>query len=52
MAPPAETVSVLMALEYVVMASIVLLLVPLSVAVPLVPLLLIFAIALYLYRSG
>lgn len=50
MADPAEVVSVLVVLEFVVMASIVLLLVPLEVAAPLVPLLLVFLVALRMYR--
>lgn len=51
MASPAETLSVLLALEFVVTTAVVLLLVPLSVAIPLVPLLLVFTVALYLYWS-
>lgn len=46
-----EVVSVLMVLEFVVMSAVVLLLVPLEVAVPLVPLLLVFLIALQFYRN-
>lgn len=51
MAAPAEAISVLLALEFVVMSAIVLLLVPLEAAAPLIPLLLVFLIALHLYRS-
>ena len=51
MATPADAVSVLVAVEFVVMSSIVLLLVPLKAAAPLLPLLLVFLIALQLYRS-
>lgn len=51
MARPSEVVSVLVALEFVVMAVVVLLLVPLEVALPLVPLLLVFLVALQSYRS-
>lgn len=51
MADPAEVVGVLVALEFVVTSALVLLLVPLHVAAPLVPLLLVFLIALHAYRS-
>ena len=51
MANPAEVISVLVAVESIVMASVLLLLVPLEVAAPLVPLLLLFLVALQLYRS-
>lgn len=51
MPDPAEAVSVLVVLEFVVMAGAVLLLVPPEVAAPLVPLLLLFLVALHLYRS-
>ena len=51
MADQSEIVSVLVALEFVVMASIVLLLVPFETAVSVIPLLSIFLIALLLYRS-
>ena len=51
MANPIEVISVLMVLEFVVMASVVLLLVPLEAAAPLIPLLLVFLIALQIYRS-
>lgn len=45
MAELVEAISVLLALEFVVMALLVLLLVPLEVAAPIVPLLLVFLIA-------
>ena len=48
---PAQAISVLVVLEFVVMSSIVLLLVPVKAAAPLLPLLLVFLIALQLYRS-
>lgn len=51
MVPPADIVSVLVALEFVVMSAVVLLLAPLEVAAPLIPLLLVFVIALLRYRS-
>ncbi|WP_458209338.1 hypothetical protein [Haladaptatus sp. NG-SE-30] len=51
MANPVEAVSVLVALEFVVMSAVVLLLVPFEIAAPLIPLLLVFLIALQLYRS-
>ncbi|WP_169794673.1 hypothetical protein [Haloprofundus marisrubri] len=51
MADPAEVVSVLVVVEFVVLTSVVLLLFPLEVAAPAVPLLLVFVVALYLYRS-
>lgn len=51
MPSPAESVSLLVALEFVVLSAILLLLVPLEVAAPLVPLLLVFLVALQLYRS-
>lgn len=46
-----EAISVLVALEFVVLATVVLLLVPLEAAAPLVPLLLVFLIALHRYWS-
>lgn len=46
-----EAISVLIALEFVVMSIVVLLLVPLEVAAPLIPLLLVFVVALQRYRS-
>ena len=51
MANPAEAISVLVVVESIVMASVVLLLVPLEAAAPLIPLLLLFLVALQLYRS-
>lgn len=51
MATPADVVSVLVALEFVVLSAVVLLLVPLEVAAPLIPLLLVFVVALQMYRS-
>jgi hypothetical protein len=51
MANPIEALSVLQALQFVVMATVVVLLVPLDVAAPLIPLLLVFLIALHQYRS-
>lgn len=51
MADPAEAVSVLMVVEFVVMSAVVLLLLPFDVAAPIVPLLLVFLIALHQYRS-
>jgi hypothetical protein len=49
--PPTDVVSVLVALEFVVMAALLLLLVPLDVAAPLLPLALVFVLALLAYRS-
>ena len=51
MADPAEVISVLVVLEFVVMSAVLLLLVPLEVAAPLIPLFLVFLVALHLYRS-
>ena len=51
MARPSEAVSVLVALEFVIMSALVLLLAPLEVALPLVPLMLVFLVALQSYRS-
>ncbi|GAA0248966.1 hypothetical protein GCM10009000_076430 [Halobacterium noricense] len=51
MANPIEVVSVLIALEFVVMSVVLLVVVPLEVAAPIIPLLLVFLIALQLYRS-
>ncbi|WP_411963197.1 hypothetical protein [Haloferax sp. YSMS24] len=51
MADPSELLSVLVALEFVVMSVVVLLLVPLDVALPVIPLLVVFLLALQLYRS-
>jgi hypothetical protein len=52
MADPREVISVLVALEFVLVAAAVLLLVPLDAAVALVPLLLLFLVSLlaYCYR--
>ncbi|MFB6161030.1 MAG: hypothetical protein ABEJ61_07615 [Haloferacaceae archaeon] len=52
MATPFEAFSVLYALEFVVVAAVVFLLVPFDAALPLVPLCLVFAFALYRYRSS
>lgn len=51
MTDPTEAISLLVVVEFVVMSSIVLLLVPLDVAAPLVPLLSVFLVALHLFRS-
>lgn len=51
MASPREKVSVLVALEFVVMGSILLFLIPLRDALPFVPLLLILSFALYKHYS-
>lgn len=51
MAKPDEAVSVLVVVEFVVVASVVLFLVPLEVAAPLAPLLLFFLAALWTYCS-
>lgn len=51
MADPAEVISVLVALGFGATSAVVLLLVPLDVAASLIPLLLVFLIALYLYFS-
>ncbi|WP_423745985.1 hypothetical protein V5735_08565 (plasmid) [Haladaptatus sp. SPP-AMP-3] len=51
MVAPSEIVSALVAVEFVVMASIVLLVGPFEAAISLIPLLLVFLIALLLYRS-
>lgn len=51
MPDPVDGLSVLVAVEFVVMSAVVLLLVPLEAAVPLVPLLLVFLVALHAYRS-
>jgi hypothetical protein len=48
---PTDTISLLVAVEFVVMATILLLLVPLDVAAPVVPLLPVFLLALHRYRS-
>lgn len=51
MADQSETISVLIALEFVVMAAVLFLLVPLEVAAPVLPLFLVLLFALYRYRS-
>jgi hypothetical protein len=51
MANSAEVVSLLVVLEFVVMSLLVLLLAPLEATASLIPLLLVFLIALYLYRA-
>jgi hypothetical protein len=51
MGDPAEVFSVLVALEFVIVAAAVFLLVPLEAAVSLVPLFVLFLVALYAYRS-
>ncbi|MFC6989116.1 hypothetical protein ACFQJD_11100 [Haloplanus sp. GCM10025708] len=51
MATRFEVLSVLVALEFVVMSAVVLLLLPLEVAAPLVPLVLVFSVALLVSRS-
>lgn len=51
MTDPLELVSLFVIVEFVVMAGMVLLLVPLEVAAPIVPLLLVFLVALHAYRS-
>lgn len=44
-----EVISLLIVVEFVVMGSILLLLVPLEVAAPVIPMLLLFAVVLGLY---
>ncbi|ELK55132.1 hypothetical protein D320_06275 [Haloferax sp. BAB-2207] len=51
MTDSAELLSLLVVVEFVVMAAIVALLVPLDAAIPLLPLALVFLVVLYLYRS-
>jgi len=51
MAEQRDVLGVLIALEFVVMASVVFLLVPIEAAAPLVPLFLVLLFALYRYRS-
>jgi hypothetical protein len=51
MTRPAEVISVLVALEFVVTSAIVLLLVPLEAAAPILPLVLVFLVALHRYWS-
>gem|GEM_PF-4183899 len=46
-----DSLSLLVAVEFVVMAGFVLLVAPLEVAAPLVPSLLVFLIAIHRYRS-
>ncbi|UPV74626.1 hypothetical protein M0R89_00815 [Halorussus limi] len=50
MADPAEAISVLVVVEFVVMAAVLLVLVPFEAAAPVLPLLLFFAVVLHLYR--
>jgi hypothetical protein len=51
MPSPAEVISLLVAVEFVVMSAIVLRFVPLKAAAPIIPLLLVFLITLQLYRG-
>ena len=51
MPSPTDALSLLVAVEFVAMASFVLLVAPLEVAAPLVPLLLVFLVAIHLSRS-
>jgi hypothetical protein len=51
MASPADVISVLVVLEFVAMAAVVLVLFPFDVVAPVVPLLVVFLVALLLYRS-
>jgi hypothetical protein len=51
MARPFDVLSVLVALEFVVVAAVVFLLVPMDAALAVVPLFLVFAVALLRYRS-
>jgi hypothetical protein len=51
MTSPVDAVSVIVALEFVVLSVLLLLLAPLEVAAPIIPLLLVFLIALQRYRS-
>jgi hypothetical protein len=46
-----ETLSVLVAVEFIVVAGVLFVLVPFEVAAPVVPLCLVLLVALYLYRS-
>lgn len=48
---PADAISLLVALEFVVVSAVLLLLLPLEVAAPIIPLFLVFLVALQLYRS-
>ncbi|AFK20860.1 MULTISPECIES: hypothetical protein [Haloferax] len=49
MAEPAELLSALIVLEFVVVAAVVFLLVPIEAAVSLIPLFLLFSFVLYKY---
>lgn len=49
MAEPIELLSVLVVLEFVVVAAIVFLLVPIEAAAPIIPLFLLFSFVLYKY---
>jgi Flp pilus assembly protein TadB len=51
MTDPTDAISLLVALEFVVTTSILLLLVPLDVAAPVIPLAAVFLVALHAYRS-
>ena len=51
MPTPADVLSVLVALEFVVLSAVILLVVPLEAAAPIIPLLLVFLVALQVYRS-
>lgn len=51
MADRMEIISVLIAVEFVLMAAVVLVLVPIEAAAPLFPLALVFTVALYMYLS-
>ncbi|SEL13901.1 hypothetical protein [Haloferax larsenii] len=51
MANPAEVLSLFVVLEFVIMSAVVLVLVPLEVAAPIIPLLLVFLVVLQKYRS-
>jgi hypothetical protein len=51
MPSPADALSLLVAVEFLVMAGLVLLVTPLHVAAPVIPILLVFLIAIHLYRS-
>ncbi|WP_435066752.1 hypothetical protein [Haloplanus sp. C73] len=46
-----DALSILVALEFVVLAAFVVVVAPFEVAAPLVPLLLVFLVAILLYRS-
>ena len=51
LARPTEVLSVLVAIEFVVLSAVVVLLVPIEVAAPLIPLLLVLVISFQMYRS-